>query len=223
MITLTTCFNDILLDCGSFLYSQLREYSSINKYSYSSFRVEHFARANPSFTRNPSWCKIIDSSYMIKSMEDKDWVVYIDCDCAIVNKYYRLDFLGSSDKSFLISTGDTGLEPTVFAWKKSEFTKIFFDVLNFLKDVGQEYNKEIGSDEKPQHEQNTIRLLAKYFPYVKDNIGFFPNDFIQSGSQVNDKVFLWHYGKKLSIEEKKIFLDKAVKPSLGIQKQNFEI
>jgi hypothetical protein len=201
----TLYFDNNLEKCGNFLKEQLKLYCKKYKleFSYSHTPIGDIDKW-------PTWQKIFRMKYLLSQIREGDWVVCFDADMAIINPNINIkDLILSCKKDVLISKDWNGLCTAVMAVKNTKFGRDLLDSLCFLSDIDSKFNDGYGVGCGDKHEQNCLKTICKYFPFVSNGIDFFDN-IASDNPDFNNPPLFWHYGSANSLDKKEWILDNIV-------------
>lgn len=209
-VTFITYYDCNLKLCGDFLSNQLSVYALDNNYHF----VKHYE--SNTTRRHASWAKfpcIFNKIPQVNSC-NHGWVFCIDADTIILNDKYNMDFLEDTKEDVLFFEDWNGICCAAMAFRMTAWSSWFLDTLYRLGDIYPERNDEFGEGLGPKQEQNTIKVLEKYFPSIKDKIGFLPDWFISDSPNFENPSFLWHYAGARTLKDKEMLLNTEVKEKL---------
>jgi len=211
-VTFITYYNKNLEECGDFLSKQLSQYSLVNNYYFLQ------EKDNEVIKRHASWGKLakIGSKIPSHSIVNNGWVFCIDADCVILNGSYDMSFLSkvNDNVSFLVSKDWNGPCCAAMAFRLEPWSAWFVDMLDKLGDIFNDKDDEFGVGLGPKQEQNSLKVLMKYYPAIKNKVDFLPDWFISDTPNFDKPEFLWHYAAARKVEEKAGLLNFHVKRKL---------
>lgn len=131
--------------------------------------------------RRPMWMKV---SVLRRSMQDCDWLLWMDADAFIVDMDTPLDSLIVNDANVFISQDVGGLCTGVMAYRNCEWSAKFLETLDFL-----------GQTKSTTHfEQAAVKALCDNWKTVSDQIVLIPEEAIQNPkSKMTTKPLIYHY------------------------------
>ena len=220
-ITFTTYYDQSMKDCGDFLSEQLKQYA----FDRNHFFIKNYEKDGKVDGRHPSWRRLFKTSEILAkgSILKNGWLISVDADCLLLNQNYDMSFLSSvsSDVSVLVAKDWNGVFCAATAYRMDVFSQWLVDSLYRLGDIYPEMDDEFGVNLGPKSEQNTLKVLTKYFRSVNDKIGFLPESFILDEPSFDKSPFLWHYAGAVQIEDK-IRHFNAAKEKLAIFEKSLE-
>lgn len=162
-------------------------------------------------SRHTSWAKL---NYMLMEAAEwtyfYDWIFCIDADSFVANLNYDFSFLKNETKGFLISYDWNGPCAAAMAIKPDSFGCDIIKILMTLGDIKLDKNDEFGVGLGPKQEQNSLKVLMKYFNSIESNVGKLPDDFILDNPDVNKPLpFLYHYAAARKVSEKNQLMKDA--------------
>lgn len=207
IVHLTVYYDNGLEKCGNFLKEQLKIYCKNNKLEFS---YSHNPIGDTNRFPAPTWQKVFRMKYLLNKIRENDWVVWVDADMAILNSNINIkDLILQSEKDVIISKDWNGLCAAVIAIRNTKFGRDLLDSLCFLGDMDSKYNDDFGVGCGDKHEQNCLKTICKYFPYIRNGIDFFEN-IASDNPDFNNPPLFWHYGSGNSLDKKEWILDNIV-------------
>lgn len=205
MIHFTTYYDNRIQKLGDFLKAQLKKYCLDHNLSLTYGN-------NPLVDVNayPTWQKIFRLSHVMSSCRTGDWIIYIDADNALLDNNKNLTFLNNTNKNILFSKDWNGICCAGIAIRCCEWSESFLSCVRLLGDLDSKYDDDFGLGCGPKYEQNVIKTLQKYFPSIRDNIGYLPDWFMTDNPDFNNPPMFWHYGSANSVDKKHWILDNVV-------------
>jgi hypothetical protein len=165
--------------------------------------------------RTPAWRKLelISKELEDPSLSQNDWIVWVDSDVVVLNpKLDPSEFL-RSDKDVLISIDAYGICTGVFAVRATDWCRTLVDALLLLGPIDSARVAEF--DGYDRHEQNSLKVLLRYFPEVRNRFDLIPDSVIQNRrSQYSADAWMFHFwmgGRTVEevVDKRRLIRDKG--------------
>jgi hypothetical protein len=201
---------------GKALAADFRRLARINR----SILFKVLFRASNPDGRPTSWLKIAVIREELRRMGNAPgWVVWMDSDIAVVDESFRIESLLAENREILFSKDLHGICLGVIALRNTEWTRYLVDALWLLGPVDVRRRPLIAAHER--YEQNAMKVLMTYFPYVRERVGLIPESMVinrQSCYSATAGLFHLWMGGRIAQE---ILNKKRAITSLGWSEQVF--
>jgi hypothetical protein len=144
--------------------------------------------------RSPAWLKfdVILDELKDPALTPDDWIVWVDSDVVVVQPSLEYQPLFASDKDMLISVDAYGICTGVFAVRATKWAQ---GLLMLLVQLGPTDSARLSEfDGHERHEQNTLKVVLRYFPDVRAHVGVIPESVIQNRRSVfSPQAWMFHF------------------------------
>ena len=133
-------------------------------------RVDCFCSNFRTFTRHPSWNKILAVRNTLLACRTR-WVMWVDADAVIMNFQCRAEDLIAEGRDLIFGSDFNGLNCAVFLMRNCDWCLRFLDTVYNLGSINYELDRY-----GPKWEQNTIKHVLNNFDGFNDHIALHPEN-----------------------------------------------